>query len=142
MKYYKYISQNTLDFISMHDCECSDLHANGGDLVMEMEWMEILGTHPDNPYLRAHQSGEGRIEFHNVSNIQVETGEYQNKTLEILDFNIEKLNTGYQISLNAVTTDKADRKQDFLTMKFFCVDSFVMFNELNGESWFETKQFR
>ena len=30
---------------------------------MLMEWMEVLETHPDNPYSEAHQSGNGMIEL-------------------------------------------------------------------------------
>ena len=34
---------------------------DGSNIVLDMEWMEVLPGHPNNPYSKAHQSKEGRI---------------------------------------------------------------------------------
>ncbi len=139
MNQWKCVSQNTISFLSLHDCECSSFYIDEHDIIMEMEWMEVLAEHPYNPFLKAHQSTEGRIEFHNVHQIQVKCGEYQNQSLEILDFDVEELQMGYQIGINAITTDKNSGKEDFISMQFICEKSTVMFNELTNVSWFETE---
>lgn len=60
---YRYIGEDTLQYVSLHDCDCSHLYYADDCLIFEMEWMEILRTHPLNPFPQAHQSGEGRIEL-------------------------------------------------------------------------------
>lgn len=58
---YEFCSKNTLDRISLHDCKCSRMFFDGSSIVLDMEWMEILPSHPNNPYGKAHQSKEGRL---------------------------------------------------------------------------------
>lgn len=92
-KEYRYKSENTLQYVYLHDCDCSHLYykaqgnlllseemstakalsglkeqncadsMDSGCLVFEMEWMEILRGHPLNPFRQAYQTGEGRIEL-------------------------------------------------------------------------------
>ena len=61
---FRYVSENTIDYLSLHDCDCFAMKSDGEDLVFEVEWIEVLATHPDNPFPQAHQSGEGRIVLH------------------------------------------------------------------------------
>lgn len=49
---WKYRSQNTHDALFLHDCWCSSFKIVESRIIMEMEWMEVLATHPDNPYAR------------------------------------------------------------------------------------------
>ena len=61
MENYRYRSVNTFEQLSLHDCQGSVMRREDRTLVLEMEWMEVLAAHPDNPYDKAHQSGEGKI---------------------------------------------------------------------------------
>ena len=54
---FRYVSENTIDHLSLHDCDCSAMKSDGEDLIFEVEWIEVLATHPDNPFPQAHQSG-------------------------------------------------------------------------------------
>ncbi len=63
MEKWKYVSENTTDAVSLHDCDCSHLFYENNKVIMKMEWMEILDFHPQNEYSEAHQSGEGVIEL-------------------------------------------------------------------------------
>ncbi len=140
MPMWKYRSQNTHDQLSLHDCSCGVFKVTEDKIIMEMEQMEVLATHPNNPYSKAHQSEEGIIEFYDVSDVQIETGTFINKALEVLDFNSEKLDTGFQIHINAIASSEGNTEEDFFSISFKCSSSSVMFNELKDESWFENIQ--
>lgn len=58
---YSVISHNQTGHINLHDCICSKIEYLDGRLVFDMEWVEVLASHPDNLYDKAHQSGEARI---------------------------------------------------------------------------------
>ena len=58
---YKFISENTIEYLSLHDCQCSRLYYADSALIFEMEWMEVLATHPNNPFDKSYQSTEGKI---------------------------------------------------------------------------------
>ena len=60
-KKFNVISENNLEYIDFHDCECSRLYYENDTLIFEMEWMEVLAEHPMNPYNKAHQSDEGMV---------------------------------------------------------------------------------
>ena len=63
---YKTESRNTTEFINLHDCECLSLSYENSGIVMEKEWMEILGEHSENPYNMAYSSDRGMIGFNDV----------------------------------------------------------------------------
>lgn len=146
MAQFRYVSENTIEHLSLHDCGCSVMRFDGDDLIFEMQWMEVLATHPDNPFPQAHQSGEGRIILHGA---HIERGELikgdksspidktaQVKDFEILVFDEEKSDGGFVLSLYGISV--GEPKADFIQMKIRYSSSEVMFNELGGESWFET----
>ncbi len=137
MPVWKYRSQNTHNQLSLHDCSCGSFKVTKDKIIMEMEWMEVLATHPDNPYSKAHQSAEGIIEFYDVSDVQIETGTFINKALEVLDIDSEKINTGFRIRINAISSREGDTEEDFFSISFKCRRASVVFNELKDESWFE-----
>ncbi|MCI9292735.1 MAG: hypothetical protein HFF02_05520 [Erysipelotrichaceae bacterium] len=39
MANWKYVSQNTLDYIYLHDCDCERIFYDNDTVVMRMEWM-------------------------------------------------------------------------------------------------------
>ncbi len=145
MAQFGYVSENTIEHLSLHDCGCSVMRFDGDDLILEMQWMEVLATHPDNPFTQAHQSGEGRIVLHGA---HIERGELIkgdksspiDKTAQVKDFEIlaldeEKRDGGFVLSLLGVFSG-AD-KPDFIEMKIHCSSSSVLFSELGEVSWFE-----
>ena len=149
MDNYKYISENSVEHIYLHDCWCSGMHWDKKTLVFEMEWMEVLASHPDNPFEKAHQSGAGKI----IPNAPViESGELLNgdyripintinevRNFEILDFN-EIINNGrYELSLFGDSVSEPEA--EFIEMKVSYSSSTVMFNELGEMSWFESEEF-
>ena len=66
MENFKYISENTLNDISLHDCTCKKISTEGSDLILSMEFMEVCSEHKLNPFPLAHQPGEGKIVFKNA----------------------------------------------------------------------------
>ncbi|MCR5480011.1 MAG: hypothetical protein K6F27_09185 [Ruminococcus sp.] len=118
---------------------------DGADLVFEVEWIEVLATHPDNPFPQAHQSGEGRIVLHGAV---IEQGVIpkddentpiadpaQVKGFEVLRFDEERKDGGFELSLIGVFHGVKDA--DYIEMKIRYSSSTVMFGEFGEVSWFE-----
>jgi len=149
MDSYKYISENTIQHISLHDCCCSRMHWDESFFILEMEWMEVLASHPDNPFEKAHQSGTGRIILNEAV---LESGELikddhrkaintinEIKDFEILDFD-EIINDG-RFELSLFGDSVREPEADFIKIKVSYPSSTVMFNELGELSWFESEEF-
>ena len=145
MESFRYISRNTVEHLSLHDCCCAKLYRDGTSLVFEMEWMEVLASHPDNPYDKARQSGEGRIVLHGAV---IESGELTTgsvripadtlgevRDFEILDFDETASGTGFGLSLYGISV--GEPKADFIDMRISYSSSEVMFGSLGEVSWFE-----
>ena len=66
MENFKYISENTLNDISLHDCTCKKISMESRDLVFSMDFMEVCSEHKLNPFPLAHQTGDGKIVFKNA----------------------------------------------------------------------------
>ena len=146
MDNYVYISENTIRHLSLHDCCCSRMYWDKTSLVLEMEWMEVLASHPDNPFDKAHRSGSGKIVLHDPVIEYAELTDHDGRipTNEIRDFEIlvfdEIVNDDrYELSLfgDGVCEPKADLIQ--MTIKYS--SSEVMFNELCEISWFDSEKF-
>lgn len=152
MKDYKFVSKNTVDQLSLHDCECSRLYYSAHSLVFEMEWMEVLASHPDNPHSKAHQSGEGMIVLYDpiIISAQLTGGSEPDKTLslesidvssiELLDFDEQLTDGGYMLNLFGQLGSGAG--YDFIVMRLTYRSSEVMFDELEQPSWFENNSFK
>jgi hypothetical protein len=117
-------------------------------MVLEMEWMEVLASHPDNPFEKAHQSGQCRIILYDPV---IEDGELINdddqtplvsfrevRDFEVLEFN-EVFHDG-RFELSLFGDSVGEPKADFIKMKVNYSSSKVMFNELGGLSWFEEEE--
>ena len=145
MTQFRFVSRNTADHLSLHDCVCSQLTLNSAEIVFELEWMEVLSSHPDNPFPQARQSGEGRIVLHKpaVKSGVLTTGDTQTqipetaviKDFEILGFDEQATDNGFELSLYGVSV--GEPKADFIEMKIAYESSEVMFDELGEASWFE-----
>ena len=145
---FRYVSENTIEHLSLHDCDCTAIERDGEDLVFEVEWIEVLATHPDNPFPQAHQSGRGRIVLHGAV---IEQGELikgdddktpiadvaQVKGFEILQFDEERKDGGFELSLLGVFSGVKNAEYDYIEMKIRYSSSTVMFSELGEVSWFE-----
>lgn len=149
---FKIHSKDTLSLINLHDCVCDKLCYEGNQFIFDMAWMEILASHPANPFEKAHQSDAGRIIFVSPALIEgkliswnsqeekhitaLEEITYSNFT--ILDFLEEKKEDIYQAYLYADSSE-ADC---FIELSFRYLHSEIMWNHLNAESWFEDKKWK
>ena len=148
MDSFRYVSENTVEHLSLHDCVCSEMRSDGDELVFEMQWLEVLASHPDNPFPQAHQSGEGRIVLHGAV---IERGELvkddentpigdvaQVKGFEVLSFDEERKDGGFELSLLGIFSGfRGAEYADYIEMKIRYSSSTVMFGELGEVSWFE-----
>ena len=155
---YKYCSKDTLDHFSLHDCVCSRMFFDGSNIVLDMEWMEVLSSHPNNPYDKAYQSKEGRFVLENPSldkcallpwdeteeqTRELNLDDIDIKNFEILSFDEEEDEGGYKLMLyGELDNRQSDNGYAFIDMVVRYSSSQDMFNELVGESWFEGKDFK
>ena len=162
---FKYVSKNTIDNLSLHDCSCTKFYYQNNRLVFEMEWMEVLANHPQNPYNKAHQSGVSKIELINpkylyinrTKNKEGNTGipieytsieEINNKistiniseTIDILNFDEIKIGNDYCVYVYAIYMKNTN--YDAIEMKIIYEESIVSFNDLGDESWFEDEKYK
>lgn len=147
MDKWNYISENTTNAISLHDCDCTRIYYENNKVILEMEWMEILEYHPQNKYSDAHQSGKGIIEFIEPQLIICKydkSGVVENiyelkmlnlTNLEFLDFEETKLENGYENKMFLIKASNDDIYDNvFFVLRY--QSSIVKFNELNDVSWF------
>lgn len=140
---WKYESHNTAEYLSLHDCDCIHIYGNGNNLILEMEWMEVLPEHPNNPYEKAHQSTNGIVEFFDCSDVLIEVnGEdiandshLDYKDYEIIEYLIEKLDKCYHAKMYMI---KSEPFMD-IAIDLIFKSSITRFNELKDVSWFADK---
>jgi len=154
MEDFRFISLDTVDQLSLHDCECSRLWFDGESLILDMEWMEVLSSHPDNPYDKAHQSTEGRIILTDpviLSGSLTVRGCQEDREIqtlekldlggfEILDFDGEPDGDRFRLRIFAAFSGSTELEYIELTLTYS--SSTVMFSELTTESWFEDEKFK
>lgn len=147
MKNWNYVSKNTINELSLHDCDCTHIYYENNRVILKMEWMEIMPSHPHNNFSEAHQSGEGIIELNEPQIIECtyEKAGIQEaifdiqllelKNLQILDFEELKDEYGFE---NKMFLTKASNEgiYDNVVLKLRYKSSTVKFNTLNDKSWF------
>ena len=128
---------------------------DGSNIVLDMEWMEVLPSHQNNPYSKAHQSKEGRIVLERPSldkctllpwgeketqSRELTLDEIDVRNFEVLRFDEEADQDGYKLMLyGEMDNGQGNAKYAFIDMIVHYSSSEDMFNELAGESWFERK---
>ena len=148
-------SNDALSEISLHDCVCDKLCYAGNQLILELAWMEILPSHPANPFEKAHQTDSGKIVLAspvlvegNLIPFESQTGEQKLETLEglshfhltLLDFSEEKKDGGYQANLFAELD--CSEPYSFIELTIRYPHSEVMWNHFTSESWFEDEKWK
>lgn len=149
----KFFSEDTIQYISFHDCNCLRLFYTNEKLIFEMEWMEVLADHPMNPYEQAHQSGVGKviIELPKLNKCELYKGN-EEKTevflLEKIDFYDVELLQFEETENNKMFTSKIylsfnnNDEYDFASIEIEYRKSYVMWNELRDKSWFEDEKWK
>lgn len=157
---FKYVSKNTIDNLSLHDCYCTKFYYQNNRLVFEMEWIEVLANHPQNPYNKAHSAGISKIELINPKYLLMNKGKYKEwdtlipieytsieeinnnistinicETIEILDFDEIKTDSDY--CLHVCADYWKNTNYDAIEMKIIYEESIISFNDLENKSWFE-----
>ncbi len=143
MEQWKYVSENTTDFLSLHDCECEHIYYADNRVIMKMKWMEILESHPNNMFAEAHQSGRGIIELvepqiveciYYKAGVQEQMSDVTQlnfRDLEILKFEEIPKEGGYENSMYMI-----QGVYDNVSLTIRYKSSMVKFNELKDVSWF------
>lgn len=145
---YKTESRNTTQFINLHDCQCQHLSYKNSKIVLEMEWIEVLGEHPENPYDMAHSSDEGLIELNDVIIIDYKIDKRKNSTttieinkpFKIDDIEICSYSENNNINSEYKYAEISAYTPDFIMLGILFKESYVKWNNLDDISWFESKK--
>lgn len=120
-------------------------------MILEMDWMEILSNHPENPYDKAHQSDRGIIEFNDIKAIECKLEEKSfteyiesNNNFKFDNIDINCYFEDSRISSKYKYAELAGFASEnrFLKFEFLFKSSKVMWNNLTNESWFEENKWR
>lgn len=150
-KEYTYFSRDTLQYVYLHDCDCAHMYYADSCLIFQMEWMEILRGHPQNPFPQAHQSGAGRIELFQPKIVECTLAVKGSKNirsvndvreldyygLEFLEYEQEyKKSNDYYAELFMVFD--RDSCYDNIFLKIEYQSATVAWDTFNGVSWIES----
>ncbi len=146
---FKFISENTIEHISFHDCHCKKLYYLDDVLIFEMEWLEVLPEHPLNPYNQAHQSGEGMviIQFPVLNKCEAYIHLEEKVNIDSLEdvvfcdvalLGIREIKEDDEFSAQISLTSRCGGCH-FAMLEIKYKKSYVMWNELKELSWFENK---
>lgn len=145
---WKTNSKNTTEYIYLHDCLCNNAFLENKKLTLEMDYMEILDSHPENPHNQAHQTGKGRIEFNGIiilkadiyrNNKKTKIKDINNFEIEILDYDEIVINEKYKY---AKIFGEVGEQNDWIDIKILFENSMLRWNELKDVSWFEDEKWK
>lgn len=142
---YKTESKNTTQFINLHDCQCQHLIYENSKLTLEMEWIEVLAKHPENPYNMAHSSDNGLIELNDVIIINYKTDNKKistNKPFQIDDIEIYSFSEYSLINSEYKYAEISGfiANSQFMILEILFKESCVKWNDLDDISWFESER--
>lgn len=138
---YKTKSKNTTQFINLHDCQCQHLIYENSKLTLEMEWIEVLAEHPENPYNMAHSSDNGLIELNDVIIINYKTDNKKiltNKPFQIDDIEIYSFSEYSIINSEYKYIEISGFADNFIMLEILFRESYVKWNNLDDVSWFDS----
>jgi len=155
---YKYISQDTLGHLYLHDCIINRVEQVGSSLIFYFEWINVLKTHPFNKTGKSKITRKSLLVFDNASVIFCKyydmvrayaKGEKTDKKIyrveeeaDIVDVDLFEFCRNIEIlddkeeNIDGEKTWYCLCTKDFqLKIKYSC--SYVHFNGLEENAWFE-----
>lgn len=135
-KKYKYILENTLHLISLHDCYIEKIFIENGNLNLYMSNIDIFYNHPLNPYEVPRCTGNAMIRFKDFELIDVlkcyperfsfsfVTGEYKEEKEK--EEHYDNLNTDEDIqrmfnNMQISSFEKGEEAKEYFVYDFFCL---------------------
>lgn len=139
----KYVSENTIDYLSLHDCIIENAKIENNTLVLELGHVDVLDTHPNNPYSVAKCADNVLFHFEKFSVITSEfsdTSKVNKRIIQkgdatVTQVEILKLANGFEV----LQVKKLEENEGYNTYQFFGVCSKKFGNDF-GE--FEIKSQR
>ncbi|HPT90131.1 MAG TPA: hypothetical protein PK033_07160 [Acetivibrio sp.] len=159
---YKFISENTLEYISLHDCVIDNVVISNTRLIFEFEHINVLPEHPLNNYTNAKYTNTAALIFENfevIESILFDTSSIEKKHIVVEQdavkrrLDIKDLATGFEVlqaekkagqehwfvyEFYGIAPHKYRSDFSMITLKFSKVK--VCWNELIGDSWFANGQ--
>jgi hypothetical protein len=155
---YRYISENTLEDIYLHDCVIDCASISGNKFLLAFEHIEILPQHPLNFYNSAKNSDKALLIFQDyevIQSILFDTSDIKKRHivaekdanqihLDIIDLaegcevlsveRIEEQNKYFTYKFNGMASSKYRNDFCYFVIKFQKMS--VCWNEFLDDSWF------
>ncbi|MEY8747074.1 hypothetical protein AB9M62_48935 [Bacillales bacterium AN1005] len=159
MEQAAYISENTLQLISLHDCLIKEVVVSGADLILTFGHIDVLADHPLNSTGLSMCTGEAKLRFEHaerITSVLYDTSESAKQDdpdaeedshprevdmLEILeDFEVlqhsEQLHpNGYVHRFEGIGSVKHNTDYAYVVIR--CNRVTVEWNEFTDKAWFE-----
>jgi hypothetical protein len=158
----KFISENTLDFVSLHDCIIESISIEGQNLIVSFEHIDVLLKHPLNTTGKSMYTGKAYIrfiEYEIEESILYDTSEIQGKRKIIVEEDAQKRVlpiTELLIDFEVLRTEELENTNDYFVRRFDGITSLkyradfgyliikykklvIEWNELIDAAWFEDK---
>ena len=156
----KFISENTLDLVSLHDCRIDSVLNEDKNLIAMLEHIDVLRDHPLNNTGKAMQTGRALIKFVGFAvqeSIIYDTSMIQGKTKIIVEEDAKKrvlpfreLLTDFEVlKVEKLASDNnlikyrfdgttsMDFNAEFGYIIIECKSIILEWNDLLGNAWFE-----
>lgn len=153
---FKFVSENTLDMLSLHDCTIERSSFINGILKLEMDFINVLPEHPQNEYPVAKCTNEALLVFENVEIIEsfvygrrkVNHNSYVadkslgvSYSIDVLAMNFEILQVTFHEYENLLFTytffgDANSINHGFAEFTIRFSRCLVCWNEFSGDAWF------
>ncbi|GAE88853.1 hypothetical protein [Acetivibrio straminisolvens] len=159
---YKFISENTLEYIYLHDCIIDNVTISDSSLIFEFDHIDVFPEHPLNNYPNAKCTGNAALIFEGfevIESILFDTNNIKKmhiiveqdsvkRPVDIIDLAMEFLvlqskwksqNEQYFLyEFHGTTSDKYRNDFGMFTLKFS--NAKVCWNELLNDSWFVNRK--
>jgi len=155
---YKFISENTLEYIHLHDCVISNVIISDAMLILEFRHIDVLPEHPLNYYYNAKCTSNAALifeDFEVIESILFDTSGIKKKHI-IVEQDADKISIDIKdpaMEFEVLLVEKKPEQEHYFIYEFHGIAShkykseFGMFtlkfnnvkvcrNELVSNSWF------
>jgi hypothetical protein len=154
---YKFVSENMMEHLSLHDCVINKAYVKENDLIFEFDHLDVLPTHPLNNYLVAKCSGKAEIIFEKfalIHSILYDTSKVSKKHIKVEeDAEIKYIDILELVNEFEVLKIEEESEKNLFVYEFHGTASLIYraelgcfkitsknikicWNELNDDAWF------
>jgi hypothetical protein len=120
----KFISENTLNHISLHDCIIEAFSTEGQNLLVTFEHIDVLSDHPLNNIGKAMYTGKALLTFVNfeiIESILYDTSGIKGKSRIIVETDAQKIELHFSdllVDFEVLKDEELYKKDNYIFHRF------------------------